>query len=175
MDESKSTFSLATKPGFIISGVSIILSLLLWALVDDITTQQQIGYFTWLIIAFLYYYFAKNYRENELAGNMPYGKAFKFMFLIGLIVSAFTALYTYVLFAYLDPGMIEAIKEQAAEKLYEQNLSDEQVEQAIEMQSAFMSAGIMTISTFFASVFFNTVLSLIIAIFVKKEVVTFED
>ncbi len=175
MEESKSTFSLATKPGFIISGVSIILSLILWALIDNITTQQQIGYFTWIIIAFLYYYYAKNYRENELNGNMSYGKAFKFMFFIGLIVSVFSTIYSYILFSYLDPGMIDAIKEQAAEKLYQQNLSDDQVEKAIEMQSVFMNAGIMTISTFFASIFFNTVLSLIIAIFVKKEVVTFED
>lgn len=175
MENSKSTFKLAMNPGLITGGVSIIISLLLWALIDNLETQQQIGYFTWLIIAFMYYYYTKNYRENEMGGNLTYGQGFKFMFLMSIFVMVLSVIYSYVLFTYLDPGMIDTIKEQAAEKMYQQNLTDEQVEAALEMQSMWMTPGAMASFAVFGSLFFGTVLSLIIALFTKKEVVTFED
>jgi len=175
MEESKSTFNLAMKPALLTGGVSVLISLLLWALVDDMQTQQKFSYFTWLILAFMYFYFTKNYRENELDGNLSYGQGFKFMFVMSLIISIITALYSYVLFAYLDPSLIEAMKEQAAEQMYQQNLSDEQVEAALEMQSAWLTPGMMVFYSIFGSLFFGSILALIIALFTKKEVVTFED
>lgn len=72
--------------------------------------------------------------------------------------------------------MIDVIKEQAAEKLYQSSgLTDEQIEQAIEMQSMWVNSTMMTISGFFGSLIFGTILSLIVAIFVKKDIQIIED
>jgi len=175
MDESKSTFNLAMKPGLITAGVSVLISLLLWALVDDMQSQQKYGYLTWLIMGVMYFYFTKNYRENELDGNLSFGQGFKFMFVMSIVISIINAIYTYALFTYLDPSLIEMIKEKAAEQVYQQNISDEQAEAAIEMQSAWMTSGMMAFYAIFGGLFFGTIMSLIIALFTKKEVVTFED
>jgi uncharacterized membrane protein SpoIIM required for sporulation len=123
----------------------------------------------------MYFYYTKNYRENELDGNLTFGQGFKFMFVMSLVVSIISSLYTYVLFVYLDPNTIEMIKEQAAEQLYQSNMTEEQIESAIEMQAAWMTPGMMVFFSVFGSLSYGTILSLIIALFTKKEVVTFED
>ena len=107
---------------------------------------------------------------------MNYSKAFTFMFFMTLFISVVTTLYTYFLVSILDPEMIDRIREQAAEKIYEQgNIPDDQIDKIIEMQSAWINPLVMTISAFFGNLFFGTILSLIVAIFVKKEVQIFED
>lgn len=176
METEDSTFKMALKPGLIIGGISIAISLVLWATISDLDIRQKAGYITWLIVAFLYHYYTKLYRENTLDGAIAYGKAFTFMFFITIVSSVLATIYAYVLFAYIDPGMVDLIKDQAAEKLYQQGgLSEEQIDQAIEVQSKWISPGIMSIGGFFASMFFGTILSLVVAIFVKKDVEFIED
>jgi hypothetical protein len=68
------------------------------------------------------------------------------------------------------------IKDQAAEKVYQQgNIPDDQIEKVIEMQSMWINPLVMTISGFFGSVFFGTILSLVVAIFVKKDEQVIEE
>jgi hypothetical protein len=176
MENQESTFKMALKPGLIIGGISIAISLVLWATISDIEMRQKFGYVTWLVVAFLYHFYTKNYRENNLGGNISYGKAFTFMFFITLVTSAISVIYMYILFKYIDPGMIDMIKDQAAEKVYQQgNIPDDQIEKVIEMQSMWINPLVMTISGFFGSVFFGTVLSLVVAIFVKKDEQVIEE
>ena len=171
MENQESTFKMALKPGLIIGGISIAVALVLWATVSDIETRQKFGYVTWLIVAFLYHFYTKTYRENSLNGAITYGKAFTFMFYITIITSLLSIIYAYALFTVLDPGMVDVIKDQAAEKMYQNpGLTDDQIEKAIEMQSMWINPAVMTISAFLGSMFFGTVLSLVVAIFVKKDV-----
>jgi len=49
------------------------------------------------------------------------------------------------------------------------NISDEQLEQALSMTEKFTSPVMITVFAFLANVIFATILSLIIAIFAKRE------
>ncbi len=170
MENQESTFKLALKPGLIISGVSVAISLVLWATVSDLNLQKKIGYVTWLIVAFLYHYFTKLHRENNLGGAITYGSAFTFMFFMTIVTSIITMIYSYALFSYIDPSMVDTIRDQAAEKLYQQNnLTGDQIDKAIEMQNMWITPLVMAIFSFFGSIFFGTLLSLVVAIFVKKD------
>jgi len=176
MENQESTFKMALKPGLIIGGISIAISLVLWATISDIEMRQKFGYVTWLVIAFLYHFYTKSYRENNLNGAITYGKAFTYMFYITILTSLLSIVYAYALFTILDPGMVEVIREQAAEKMYQNPaLTQEQIEQAIDMQNVWINPAVMTISAFFGSLFFGTILSLVVAIFVKKDVQIIED
>ena len=176
MENQDNTFKMALKPGLIIGGISIAISLILWATISDIGFRDKFGYVTWLLIAFLYHYYTKSYRENSLNGAITYGKAFTYMFYITIVTSLLSIVYAYALFTVLDPGMIDVIKEQAAEKMYQNpGLTEEQIEQAIEMQSMWVNPAVMTITAFFGSLFFGTILSLVVAIFVKKDVQIIEE
>lgn len=176
MENQEITFKMALKSGLIIGGISIAISLVLWATISDVQLRNKFGYATYFILALLYHFYTKSYRDNSLDGAISYGKAFTFMFYITIATSLLYMVYMYVLFNFLDPGMIDVIKEQAAEKLYQSSgLTDEQIEQAVEMQSMWVNSTMMTISGFFGSLIFGTILSLIVAIFVKKDLQIIED
>ncbi len=170
MENTDSTFKLALIPGLIISGVSIGISLLLWATISDMELQKNLGYITWLIIAFLYYYYTKSYRDTYLGGTISYGKAFVYMLYISLIMAFFTMLYFYILVKFLDPSMIDTMKDQAAQKLAEnQDFTEAQLDKMMSMQAMFLKPWILSLSTFFASTIFGSILGLVMAIFVKNE------
>ena len=174
MEDDQSTFKLALKPGVYIGLISAALSLVLWATVADLQLRSRLGYGVMLIVAFLFYKFTISYRENSMDGELTYGESFKFQLSMTVLYTAITSVYAYLLFTVLDPGMIENIKEMAAEELYKQNLADEQIEAAIEMQSMFMNSGFMTMSTIFMTFFAGLLLALIVSIFTKKEITTFD-
>ena len=174
MEDDKSTFKLAIKPGLYIGLISAALSLILWATVADMQLRSKLGYGVMLIVAFLFYKFTVSYREENMGGELTYGESFKFQLSMTVLYTAITSVYAYLLFTVLDPGMIENIKEIAAEEMYKQNLSDEQIEAAIEVQSMFMNSEFMTLSTIFMTFFTGLLLALIVSIFTKKEITTFE-
>jgi hypothetical protein len=55
------------------------------------------------------------------------------------------------------------------EALQKKGMSDEQIEAGMAMTSKMMTPGIMAISALFGSVFIGTIISLVSAIFVKKQ------
>jgi len=150
------------------------LSLVLWAIIPDLQLRNKLGYIVLAIVGFMFYMYTVKYRENVMGGEITYGESFKFQLSMTVIYSIISTIYAYLLFAVLDPGMIENIKEMAAEELYKQNMAEEQIEAAIEMQAMFMTPEFMTVSTVFATFFTGLLLALIVSFFTKKEITTFE-
>lgn len=175
MEERDSVFKVAAVPGLIISLIYVGLSLVLWTIISDIKLQGQLAYVIWLVIAFLFFFYTKNYRDNNLNGNITYGESFKFIFVMSLVLSVFAALYSYILIGYLDPSITEKSLEAAAEALYAQNLDEDQIEAGLKMQSIFMTPGILSVFAFGWTIFVGLVFSLIISIFTKKEINSFEE
>ena len=93
---------------------------------------------------------------------------------MSVIYAAINSIYSYILFTFLDPNMIEQIKEVAAQQMYDNNMSDEQVEAALQIQSLFMTPTFMTVSAIFITFLMGLIIALIISIFTKKEKKIFE-
>jgi len=174
MDNEQSTFKLALKPGLYVGLISVGISLIMWATIADMDMRQKLGYVVLLISAFLFYKFTVDYRQNSMNGELSYGGSFKFQLSMSVIYAVINSIYTYVLFVILDPNMIEQIKEVAAQQMYDNNMSEEQVEAAIQMQSLFMTPTFMTITALIATFFTGLVIALIVSIFTKKEKKIFE-
>ncbi|OYT11100.1 MAG: hypothetical protein B6I18_05625 [Bacteroidetes bacterium 4572_112] len=174
MDKEHSVFKLAMKPGLYAGLISVAVSIVLWATIADLDIRSKLGYLTLLIIAFLFYKFTIDYRENTMNGELSYGEGFKFQLSMSVVYAAINSIYSYILFTILDPNMIEQIKEMAAQQMYDNNMSDEQVEAALQIQSLFMTPTFMTVSTLFGTFIMGLVLALIISIFTKKEKKIFE-
>lgn len=97
MENQESTFQMALKPGLIIGGISIAISLVLWATISDVQMRNKFGYATYFILALLYHFYTKSYRDNSLDGEISYGKAFTFMFYITIAASLLSMVYMYCL------------------------------------------------------------------------------
>lgn len=165
--EQKSTFWRSAM----IYGLYIGIVLTLFSVILYVTGQMQnktLGYISIPIyiacIAMAQIY----YRNNELNGEIAYGQAVGFGTAIMLFSGIITALYTLIIYK-LDPSLIEQIKNMQEEAMRQKNMSDEQIEAAMNIASKMMSPGIMAISGLLGSVIIGTVISLITSIFVKKQ------
>ncbi len=175
MEERESVFKLALVPGLIVGLINVGLMIVIWAIVSDMENQQYLGLFSWFVVGVLYFFYTKNYRENNLGGSITYGESFKFMMFMSMVVAVFSSIYTYVLMAYLDPDIINRTLELTADKLYSMNMPEETIEMQLEMQKKFVTPGISALSNLPTMFIVGLIISLIISIFTIKEVNTFEE
>jgi len=168
-EKKKSAFMPSLMPGIYLGFVLIIYSLLMFLL--DVDRESYIQYFSYVILAVGLYWSIVSFRDKQLDGFIEYGKAFSAGFYTGMFASVLAGIFLYVYVQYIDPGMIDEILINAEESMLENNpdMSNEQIDQALAMTETFTSPVMMGIMGFVANVIVSAILSLIIAIFAKRE------
>ncbi|MFY8022260.1 MAG: DUF4199 domain-containing protein [Bacteroidia bacterium] len=115
-------------------------------------------------------FFAMKSRKNDtLNGFMTYGQGLGTGMLILLFGGLVTAVYTFVFYSYIDPEFIDKILETSRAEMLKKDMSDEQIDQALEMSKKFMSPIMMTIFAYLGSLFFGLIISLVLAAVTKRE------
>ena len=153
--------------GVIIGLVSIVYSVILYML--DQTLNRALGYAGLIILIAGLAIAMKSYRDNVLDGILPFGKAFGFGMLIVLVSALIGGIYGYLLYTVIDPDLVGKLMDFQAEKMLEQGLSEDQVEQALEVTKRFMNPVFIFISGVILNLLMGAVLSLIMAAIFKKE------
>jgi len=139
-----------------------------------ISTNQFVGIVQWVIMIVALYFSAKKHRDENLNGYISYGKALGFSTLTIFFASLIIGFFTYLLYTYIDPSLIDKIMEVSEENMIAQGMSDEQIDMALEMTKKFTSPLFLTFSTIFGITFMGFIFSLIISIFIKKKDDSFE-
>jgi hypothetical protein len=114
-------------------------------------------------------YGIKNFRDRERGGFITYGGAVGYGTLIALFASIITAFGTYIYLGFVDDGFLEYQRVKQEEVLYESGLSDEQIEQQLEMAGRFMGPGVIAVSSIFTTTIVGLIVALIAGIFLKRE------
>ena len=166
--EQKSTFwKSAMVYGLYIGIFFMLFSVILY--VTGQTNNKTLGYISFPLYAVAIALVQLHYRNNELNGSISYGQAISFavaaMFFSGII----TALYTLILYSFIDPSLVEQMKTLQEEALLQRGMSEDQIEAAMSMSSKMMTPGWMSIMGLFGSVLMGAIISLITSIFVKKQ------
>ena len=167
--ENKSIFSPAFAYGFIVSIVLILFKLILFLAGVDENSYLQILFYVVFALGLLYT--MTIIRNKNLGGYITFGKAFMVGFYATLAISIVMAIYTYFYMTQINPEMIEEAMSQAEEKIIEANpeMSDEDLETALNAAKIFMQPGIMSIMSIFGTLITGTLLSLVGAAFVKRK------
>ena len=97
-----------------------------------------------------------------------YGSALGGGVLTGICASLFGLLTAYVYFAILNPGFCDVIFQAQVAAMEAKGLRPADIERIEPMLRKWMSPVAMTIMQFFTGLVFSTILSLIIAIFLRK-------
>ena len=110
-----------------------------------------------------------DFRNKKCGGYISYGKAVKIGFLSMLFAGFFVAGYTFIYHTYINPGELQEVKLERSQEIYNQGMESGQEAQAIKMIEYFVNPLTATISAIISNALFGIIISLIVAIFVKKE------
>jgi len=167
MEQKVSVWKANLSNGLIMGLAGVIFTLVLYFL--DLSLNKTIPWLFYIIAILLLYYFIVSYRNNYLNGYMTYGQSLGAGIIIYLYYSVIIAIFTYILFAVIDPGLQDKFLASAEAELVKRGIPEENLDQVMAMQKKFMNPAIMAPFSILTNMFFGTILCLIISIFTRKE------
>jgi hypothetical protein len=167
--EQKSTFSPALQFGLLTGLVLIVFTLVLF--LAGVGEKSPIRFISLILYIGMLYWGMVNIRDRQLDGVMSYGKAFGTGFWIALFTAILVGIFTFFYFKYIDAGALARHLTEAENKILARNpnISDADLNKAMGFAKAFSSPIMSAIMALIWDVIIGTVLSLLIAIFAKRE------
>ncbi|QIL75515.1 DUF4199 domain-containing protein [Hymenobacter sp. HDW8] len=167
-----STTSVGLRYGLLTGIVSIIYSFILLA--TSLEQNTALGLLSLLILAGGIYLAHKFYKENN-GGFMSYGQGLGIGTLISLIAGLLGGIFRYVYTEFIDPSVTQRVMDQTRAKMEEAgNMSDAQIDQAIQMSQRFSSGPVGIVIAVLGSALIGFLISLIIAAITKHNRPEFE-
>ena len=152
--------------GVILGLIGIVYSVILYMLDQNLNqTLSMMGIVITIVVLIVA---IRSFRDNVRGGVLPFGPAFSFGFVVILVSSVIGIIYAYILWTVIDPDIITKMKDMQMEKMLEQGVPEEALDQAMQISGKFMTPLMMTIFGLLSSVFMGTIVALIIAAIFKK-------
>jgi hypothetical protein len=136
----------------------------------DLTFNKSMGYVYLLITVFLLYYFIKKYRDNYMFGTITYGQSVGSGIVIYIYSTILISIFTYFLYKVIDPGLTDKMLAYVEETIIKQGkIPEEQIDAVLKVQKKLLKPEIAVPISLISSIFFGTIISLIVSIFTRKE------
>ena len=169
MEEKKQSIVAATLGYGVILGILVIVfSLILFLL--NVKPGSKLENLSYLIIIAGIIIAQITFRNKQENGLLSYGKSFTVGMLTIIFASILIGIWTFIFFRYVDPGAIETMRQTAEQKLMDRGMSDAEIDQSMKWVEMFQKPGILTFFAVFFNILIGIVISLISAIFTKKEI-----
>lgn len=174
--KQENTYLKSTMTYGLITGlVLIVYTLLLYSTNNLINQNFFLGIINYLILIGGIVMGTRSYRDQFLEGYISYSKALGY----GVVISVFTGIvvgiFTYLLYAVIDPGLMEQSMKIFEEEMLNQGMSADQVETITDMQRKIRSPFMMLISSVLSYALLGLILSLITSAFLKKDKPIFDQ
>ncbi len=166
------------KNGLIFGVVGIIYSLITYLMGIEFMSSNWNSLINFLLIFGLMYYIGKEAR-TALGGTIPFGKAFKSIWLASVIGAFLFVLFQFVLNTLIDPTLMDRVMDYAMQKqvaeLEAQGMSDEQIDQVLAMTGTIKEYMAMRyslwgfIAEYIVSAILLAIPALIVGAIIKKE------
>ncbi len=168
-NQQKSTNKTALHFGIILGIVSVLISVIIYALGMAYDQDWKTGMIGFIAMAIIIFLGIKKYKElNE--GYITLGQAIKTGVGIALIGGIISVIYSYLFMNFIEPDFVVNTMAGAEEKMLERNpnLTDEQIEQALSISKKMMSPVIMSAIGIVWSLFLGLIISLVSGLILKK-------
>lgn len=153
--------------GVILGLIGIVYSLVMYFL--NLILNNAQGYIFILIQIIILYFLVKSYRDHFMHGMITFGQALGAGVVICLYYSIIMAIFTYILYAFIDTNLVDKMLAMTEEKLLDRGLSQSQIEAGMTVQSRLMKPAFIAPMSIFGNMFQGLIMSLIVAAFVRKE------
>ncbi len=153
--------------GLIMGLIGIIYSLVVYFL--DLSFNKIQGYIFIVVQIGILFYLLKSYRNNFLHGNISFGQAVGAGLIICLYYSIITAVFTYILYAIIDPDLVGKQLAFTEDMLLQRNLPQEAIDASMKVQKKLLIPEVIAPLSIVGNMFWGLIISLVTAIFVRKE------
>lgn len=167
MENKVSVWKANLNSGVIIGLLAIVWTLFLWFIDQSMNNILGLVWFAILIIAL--FFSIKSYRDKYRKGFITYGQSVGAGVVIMLYYSIISALFTFIMYTYIDAGMVDKLLAVTEEKLLERGLAEGMIEQSMEIQKKIMVPWVLSLGGILNGMIVGTIISLIISIFTRKE------
>jgi hypothetical protein len=165
--EQKSVWSANLTNGLILGLAGIVYSLIIYFF--NLTFNKSFGYLFLLITAVLLYYLVRSYRNNYLSGYISYGQAVGAGVVIFLYYSVISAIFMYILYTVIDTGLTDKMLAYVEETMVKKGIPEASLDKVMAVQKKILRPGIMAPLSIVNNMLAGTIISLIVAIFVRRE------
>lgn len=165
--ETVSTRSAGVRYGIIAAVIGIVYFLVLNAAGLD----MQEGAWKWFgyVITIVLVVLAHKYYKDNNAGFMAYGQGVGIAFWLSLVSSVINSIFTYVYIKFIDTAFVDAIKEKQITQMQERGMSEEQIDQAMQISSMFMTPEAIFGFALVFGIIGTVIIGLIVSIFTQKK------
>jgi hypothetical protein len=153
--------------GLIMGLITVIYTLILYAI--DFMFNPYQGYVFYIVQAVVLFIFIKSYRENYKNGYITYGQAFASGIVISLFTAIIYAIFIYILYTFIDTDLVNKQLAFIEETFVKAGLPQAIIDSGLKMQKKFLQPAIYAPTKLLSSLLTGTILSLFVAIFIKKE------
>jgi hypothetical protein len=168
MEQNVNVWKANLTNGLILGIAGILFTLIVYFL--DLTFNKAVGYIFIGIAVVLLYFFIKSYRDNYLHGVMTYGQAVGAGVIIYLYYSVIGAVFIYILYTVIDTGLTAKLLAFVEEEMVKSGKVPEgALDTAMAFQKKIMIPEVMAPLSLVSNMFYGTVISLLVSIFLKKE------
>jgi len=167
MEKKRSIWKETLNYGIIYGLITVVFSVLTYMF--DLTFKTWIIWPSMLLGIIVLFFLLRSYRDHYNGGYITYGKSVGAGVIISIYAAIITAVYVYVLYAFIDPGLMDKLIAMAEAKMAEKGLPEEAIEKAMEMQAKMMKPWFTSLMGIVNSVFYGLILSLIVSLFVMKK------
>ncbi|AFD06049.1 DUF4199 domain-containing protein [Solitalea canadensis] len=134
-----------------------------------IPLDSKLHYVQYLIYFVVIWFGIKHHRDQDLGGYISYGRGLGCGTLIAGVAGIIMGIYTFILFKYIDPDLVNQIFAAQEKQMLDSGQSQEQVDKMINMSKGFMQPWMMGLIVVPTVIFSGFILSLIVSAVHKKE------
>ncbi|GAB3513839.1 DUF4199 domain-containing protein [Emticicia fontis] len=164
--EKPSTARIALKWGIITAIIVIIYSVVLY--MTALFKNNALTYVSFLFLLGGIIFGVKEYKSLN-SGFMSFGEGLGVGTLMSAVTGLIASIFSFVYIMFIDTTIPQQMSDLQREQMESRGLTQEQIDQTMEMMGKFMSPGMLFIFGVLLYIFFGFVWSLIISAIFKKD------
>ena len=167
MEDKVSVWKANLTNGLILGLVGVMYTLVLYFL--DLTFNKPLEYLHFVVLIVALFFLIKSYRDNFLHGYITYGHSLGAGVIIFLYYSIISAIFTYILYKFIDTGLVAKQLAFAEEAMVSKNVPQAAIDSVMTVQRKVMIPEFMAPFSIIANMFIGTIMALLVSIFTRKE------
>jgi len=163
----------AASHGLVVGMLLVFIAIIIW--IGDVGATGGMRILNWFVVIGSIYYSMKIWRDKFNGGIIKFSQALGFGVAVMFLASIVFGFYNIIYMNYLEPNSVVESMDLLEETYYEMGFSEEKVALAMETAGALQTPLFQAFSTVFGTTFLGFIVSLIVALFVRREGDPFQD